>query len=94
MIWNIVDRRKRVYRWKAVNAIIEALEHDNSCSDADQAPETDVSIVVDYEQLEGVSVQQAVAWASQQKCPVTLYLYDEGSGTTSEEHFEAVGNRI
>lgn len=94
MIWNIVDRRKRDYRSKAVNAIIEALEHDNSCSDADQAPEADVSIVLDYEQLEGVSVQQAVAWASQQKCPVTLYLYDEGSGTTSEEHFEAVGNRI
>lgn len=53
-----------------------------------------MSTVVDYDQLEGVSVQQAVAWASQQKCPVTLYLYDEGSGTTSEDHFRAVGNRF
>ena len=94
MIWNIVDRRTRVYRWKAVNAIVEAVEHDNSCADADQAPEADVSIVVDYEQLEGVSVQQAVAWANQQESPVTLYLYDEGSGTTREEHFQAVGERF
>lgn len=39
MIRNIIDRRDRSYRWKTVNAIIEAVEHDNSCADADQAPE-------------------------------------------------------
>ena len=50
--------------------------------------------MVDYDQLEGVSVQEAVAWANQQTCPVTLYLYDEGKGTTTEEHFNAVGNRF
>jgi hypothetical protein len=94
MISNIVDRRKRVYRWKTVNAIIEAVEHDNSCADADQAPEADVSTIVDYDQLEGVSVQQAVAWANEQTCPVTLYLYDEGKGTTSEGHFNAVNTRF
>lgn len=94
MIWNIVDRRKRGYRWKTVNAIIEAVEHDNSCADADQAPEADVSTVVDYGQLEGVSVQQAVAWANEQACPVTLHLYDEGKGTTSEGHFNAASNRF
>lgn len=38
MIWNIVDRRSRAFRWKLINAIIEAIEHDNSVADADQAP--------------------------------------------------------
>ena len=94
MIWNIIDRRQRAYRWKTVNAIVEAVEHDNSCADADQAAESDIASVVDYDQLEGVSVQQAVEWANQQTCPVTLYLYDEGKGTTSEEHFDEVGNRF
>lgn len=94
MIWNIVDRRQRVYRWETVNAIVEAVEHDNSCVDADQAAEADIASVVDYDQLEGVSVQEAVAWANQQTCPGTLYLYDEGKGTTTEEHFNAVGNRF
>jgi hypothetical protein len=94
MIWNIVDRRKRVYRWKTVNAIVEAVEHDNSCADADQAAASDIASVVDYDQLEGVSVQQALAWANQQTCPVTLYMYDEGKGTTSDEHFYEVGNRF
>ena len=53
-----------------------------------------MSSVVDYDQLEGVSVQQAVAWASQQTCPVTLYLYDEGKGTTSEKHVHEVATRF
>ena len=39
MIWNIIDCRTRPYRWKRVNAIIESIEHDNICADADQAPE-------------------------------------------------------
>ncbi len=38
MIWNIVDNRTRTYRWKTINAIVEAVEHDNSCQDSDQAP--------------------------------------------------------
>lgn len=77
-----------------MNAIVESVEHDNSVPDADEAPEADISRVVDYDQLEGVSVAEAVAWASQQNCPVTLYLYDAGKGTTSEGHFDAVGNRF
>jgi hypothetical protein len=32
MIWNIVDRRKRPYRWKAITAIIEPTYHDNNCA--------------------------------------------------------------
>lgn len=77
-----------------MNAIVEAVEHDNSCVDADQAPEADTSAVVIYDQLEGVSIQEAVAWANQQTCPVTLYLYDEGKGTTSEGHFNEASNRF
>jgi hypothetical protein len=50
--------------------------------------------VVDYDQVEGVTLAQAIAWANQQTCPVTLYLYDDGKGTTSEVHFDAAGNRF
>ena len=89
----MIDGR-RVYRWKTINAIVEAVEHDNTCVDSDQAAEADEALVVDYDQLEGVSVQQAVAWANQQSCPVTLYLYDEGKGTTNEGHFNEVANRF
>lgn len=87
MIWNIIDRRERRYRWKLVNAIIEAVEHDNYCADADQAPESDPSVVVDYDALEAVSINEAIKWAMEQPCPVTLYLYDEGKGFSDEEHF-------
>jgi hypothetical protein len=94
MIWNIIDRRERPYRWREVNAIVEAVEHDNSCRDADQAPEADVATVVDYASLEAVSVREAIVWANEQRCPVTLYLYDLGRGFADEEHFNAVGNRF
>ncbi|MEK6637076.1 MAG: hypothetical protein AABY88_03220 [Pseudomonadota bacterium] len=94
MIWNIIDHRKRVYRWKLVNAVIEAVEHDNSCADADQAPDYDVMEVIDYDQKEGVSVSEAIKWANQKNCPVTLYLYDNGSGTTDMGHFNARNERF
>ena len=94
MIWNIVDRRNRQYRWREVNAIVEATEHDNSCNDADQAPESDASLTVDYASLEAVTVNEAITWANGQPCPVTLYLYDVGRGFADEEHFSAVGNRF
>lgn len=63
-------------------------------ADADQAPEAGPRTVIDYDQREGVSVEQAILWASQQPCQVTLYLYDDSKGTTSEEHFDAAGNRF
>ena len=76
MIWNIIDRRNRPYRWKRVNAIIEAVENDNSCEDADQAPNDPDRI--DYDEREFISVAEAVAWANGQTCAVTLYIYDGG----------------
>ncbi|MDB5696632.1 MAG: hypothetical protein JWN21_2175 [Sphingomonas bacterium] len=87
MLWNIRDNRTRPYRWREVNAIVEAVEHDNSCPDADQAPESDPKLTVDYNALEAVSVQEAVAWANNQPCPVTLFLYDLGGGFSDSEHF-------
>ena len=87
MLWNIIDKRTRPYRWREVNAIVEATEHDNSCKDADQAPESDPMKTVDYKALESVSVSEVVKWAASQPCPVTLYLYDLGSGFENEEHF-------
>lgn len=45
--------------------------------------------VIDYDRREDVSVVDALAWANAQRCPVTLFLYDTGKGTTIEEHFEA-----
>jgi len=94
MIWNIIDRRERPYRWKTVNAVIEAVEHDNSVVDADQAPDADVGLVVDYAHREAVSVQDAIAWANDQPCPVTLYLYDDGAGIDREAHFDAQSIRF
>ena len=94
MIWNIIDRRERRYRWKVVNAIVEAVEHDNSCADSDQAPDSDPLIVVDYDELEAVSMSEAVRWAMQQPCPVTLYLYDQGKGLSNDEHFDEMEVRF
>ena len=94
MLWNIIDKRTLPYRWREVNAIVEATEHDNSCKDADQAPESDPMVTVDYEALEAVSVSEAVKWAESQPCPVTLYLYDLGSGFGEEEHFTNVAVRF
>jgi hypothetical protein len=80
MIWNIIDSRKRPYRWKRINAIVEATSHDNSKSDSDQAQDGPDDIV--YDQREGISLADAIAWANGLPGGVTLFLYDEGRGTT------------
>jgi len=93
MIWNIIDRRKRPYRWNSVNAIIEAVEHDNSCTDADQADESDPLLVIDYDSRDAVSVREAIEWANHQRCPVTLYIYDADEKTNGV-HFNATQDRF
>jgi hypothetical protein len=80
VIYNIIDNRTRRYRWCKINAIIEATSHDNSVQDSDQQPES--SDDVTCEQREGISLAEAVSWAMAEPSPVTLYLYDEGAGTT------------
>ena len=82
MFWNIIDKRTQPYRWAHINAIIEATWHDNSVADTDIAPEVRFEDEVTYEQREVISLHEAINWANNQTCPVTLYLYDLGKGTT------------
>jgi hypothetical protein len=80
MIYNIIDRRERPYRWRSINAIIEATSHDNSCDDSDQQPPSDDDLI--YDQREGISLSEAISWAHERPDAVTLYIYDEGAGTS------------
>ena len=79
MIHNIIDQRRRRYRWRKINAIIEATAHDNGCVDSDQQPASDDDVT--YQQREGISLADAVRWAMSAPSPVTLFLYDEGDGS-------------
>ena len=78
MISNIINRRKRPYRWKRVNAVIEATSNDWNVADSDEQAPGPNDIV--YADRRDISVEEAVAWASAEPSPVTLYLYDEGDG--------------
>jgi hypothetical protein len=78
MIWNIIDRRERPYRWKRINAIIEATSNDNCVKDADQVEVHDDDVI--YDQRSCLTVAEAVQWAMGQDQPVTLFLYDAGKG--------------
>lgn len=89
MIWNVIDRRKRSYRWKRVNVVIEAVEHDNSCTDADFADEAEPALVIDYDSRDNVSLHEAIQWANRQRSPVTLYIYDADDKTVAS-HFYTV----
>jgi hypothetical protein len=78
MLWNIIDKRDRPYRWKRINAIIEATSNDNCVKDADEVDIHDDDVM--YDQRVGITVADAVQWAMSQAQPVTLFLYDEGKG--------------
>jgi hypothetical protein len=81
MIENISDRRKRPFRWKRINAIVEPTWHDNDGGpDRDQSERGPDDIV--YDQREGISLAEAITWANSLPDRITLYLYDEGRGTT------------
>jgi hypothetical protein len=82
LIYNIIDHRERPYRWKRINAIIEATSHDNTVADTDIAEPPPPEVEMIYDQREGISLNEAISWAHAEICPVTLYLYDEGKGTT------------
>lgn len=85
MICNIIDRRKRKYRWKAITAIIEPTVRDNRCEDSDHSALLTHHANVMYDEREECSLEEAVAWASGINAPLTLYLYDLGDGI-SEAH--------
>ena len=75
MIANIVDHRVHRYRWRKVRVIAEATWHDNSVADSDQAaPDQDS---VDYDEVNGVSFGEAIAWGQSLPGFVTLFVYDD-----------------
>jgi len=78
-IVNIIDGRRHEYRWKTINAIVEAAWHDNGCDDADRVPANDRA-GPGYAQREHISVTAAIEWAQTFENPVTLYLYDKDGG--------------
>ena len=77
MIYNIIDRRSRPYRWRSVDAIVEATAHDDACEDSDQIEPTADDVT--YAQQAAVSIADAIGWASSMPGNVTLYLYDVGA---------------
>ena len=83
MILNVIDRRRRPYRWRKVNAIIESTWHDNGCADGDEAEDDGGDNDILYDQREDISLTDAIAWANAQADGVTLYIYDVGDGTTA-----------
>ncbi|WP_300528970.1 hypothetical protein [Maricaulis sp.] len=83
MIFNIVDNRKRKYRWKDINAVIEATAHDNSCRDSDQIDQDEhYGLCQDKKHL---TWHEAIVWAEQHPAQVTLFLYDKGDGIEGGE---------
>lgn len=74
-IMNIIDRRKRPYRFMRINAVIEPTRHDNSCKDSDQADGADDWI--GYGECENIQLADAIEWAEGCSDDVTLYLYDD-----------------
>lgn len=91
MIGNIRDHRKSPYRWKKVDAVIEALEHDNANPDADQAAPGDPKKYVLCEDLCSVSVSEAIDWATNIPYHVTLFLYDFGASGMADEDDQSGG---
>ncbi len=82
-IVNIVDRRKRKYRFIKINAIIEAAWHDNSCKDSDQIRSGGAGPA--YEDREHITLAEAITWGQSFEAPVTLFVYDEDGGIYYED---------
>lgn len=80
MITNILDRRTAVHRWSSVDAVAEATWHDNIKEATATHDNADASTAVGdtFEIRGGISVAEAVTWASAFPDEVTLYLYDAG----------------
>lgn len=77
-ILNVIDRRKRPYQFRKINAVIEPTRHDNSIKDADRASGKDDCI--GYDEREHISLTEAVEWAANATGELTLYIYDEDGG--------------
>jgi hypothetical protein len=82
VIVNIIDRRKRPYRFLTVNAIVEAAWHDNRCLDSDRV---DDKSGPNYDEREHIPLADAITWAGTFDGSVTLYIYDQDSGIYVED---------
>lgn len=80
MLTNIIDRRKRPYRFLKVNAIIEPTRHDHSVDDSDRIDSPPGADWMGYDEREHISLSDAIKWADSHADAVTLYLYDEDGG--------------
>jgi hypothetical protein len=79
MIWNIVDHRKRKFRWREINAVIEDIRNDHNVADTDDFDdENDLAPV--YDARRNILLHDAIHWTEKQEGKVTLYLYDQGAG--------------
>ena len=79
-IVNIIDRRKRKYRFLKVNAVVEAAWHDNTCQDSDQVEYKSRLDGPDYREKEHITLEEAVLWGNSFSEKVTLFVYDEDRG--------------
>jgi hypothetical protein len=77
-IANIVDHRKHKYRFVKINAVVEPTCHDNSLADSDQVEWNYKGI--GYDEIEHVTLADALAWAQSFMHPVTLFIYDHDGG--------------
>ena len=84
MIANIIDRRKRRYRWKSVDVVIEATAYDNTITDSDQSEEAPEEFVL-VESRNRIPLGEAITWANGSGFPVTLFIYDAGANSDPEE---------
>ena len=80
---NIIDHRKRPYRFAKVNAVVEPTCHDNSLADSDKVEPGYGGI--GYAEREHVTLADAVAWANSYTEPTTLFLYDDDGGIYPSE---------
>lgn len=78
-IANIIDRRKRPYRFIKINAVMEPTQQDNSATDADRLEPLDHDHI-GYDEKEHITLAAAVTWANSFPFPATLYLYDHDAG--------------
>ena len=78
---NIKDERLHPYRFRKVNAVVEATWHDNSCQNSDLVGVPELGDDgPDYQEREHISLAEAIEWANTFKNPVTLYIWDQDNG--------------
>jgi len=92
MLVNVIDERENRYRYRKINAVIEATWHDNAMSGADQSPRNLGG--PDYHDMEHVTLESAIARANSYEAPVTLYIYDEHGGLYAREECERLARSL